>query len=109
MMVLFQALLTGSLPLLAADVPVSQEVHISQIEALHSDRAPAVKLAQASPPGEKKRTPSEFVLRNPDLFTDDKKLKPWPKTGSEEWTRQQELDRKREEELKKSIMICKDC
>lgn len=84
---------------------------LQQAAAVANDRAAGhmqfPRLAQSGNQQSNRRTPSEFILRNPELFKDDPA--PWPKTGSEEWKRQQERDREREEKLKKSIQICRDC
>jgi hypothetical protein len=90
-------------------LPVRMATAEAAAPAIGMSRRVRLNFAQSAGTGRNNHTRSEFVRKNPGLFIDGAKLKPWPKIGSEEWKKQQELDRNREEQLKKSIIICNNC
>ena len=52
------------------------------------------------------RRPSEFILKDPKLFSEAEDKRPWPLAGSTEAKKQDEEDAKRDREISKVVNIC---
>jgi hypothetical protein len=49
----------------------------------------------------------DFMIKNSRLFSATEDKKPWPKTNSPEWAKQQKEDAQREKEINKIMQICR--
>jgi hypothetical protein len=88
-----------------APLPKAADTAHAEAQGADADENDPTGAAPAN--GPKAKPAMDFMIKNSSLFSATEDKKPWPKTNSPEWAKQQKEDAQREKEINKIMQICR--